>query len=204
MFNSPSLTYTLESVKKIHTSQDSSHDFLHIKRVLDNAIHLNSYYRGDSELIAYLSILHDIEDEKLNTNVEIKEILEETDLSVELKNQIINLCKLISFSNFVNLKDECIEVQIVSDADKLDAIGAIGIARAFAYGNNKKRPFYYSKDEKLIGENDATIDHFQHKLLHIDQYLYTEKAKLIAKERIKFLRKFVKRFYSEINIIESS
>ncbi|MCR4911699.1 MAG: hypothetical protein K5925_04170 [Bacilli bacterium] len=109
-----------------------------------------------------------------------------------MKDKITYILSYLSFCKYkISPEDFPIEGKIVSDADRLDAIGAIGIARAFSYGGSHNR--------KMYGSSDFTIKHFDEKLLVLDKYLYLEESKKIAAKRMKLLRQFYKEFKQEID-----
>ena len=179
-----------EEVKHISSLNEPGHDYLHIKRVVDMSLYLATFYECDTFLIHLLALLHDVEDSKLNSNIKVVDILNKTDITGEYKEKIIYMLPFISFSKHPRLESNFpIEGKIVQDADRLDAIGAIGIARAFSYGGAHHRLMY--------GSNDSTIKHFDDKLLILDQYLNTDKAKEIAKDRMKLLKDFYQEFIKE-------
>ena len=138
-------------------------------------------------------MLHDVEDYKLDSKYKISDFLQVIDLDETYKERVSYIVSHLSFSKYPRLDEDFpIEGKIVSDADRLDAIGAIGIARAFSYGGAHQR--------KMYGSEDSTIKHFDNKLLKLDQYLYLEQSKEIARERMKILRDFYSEFLKETNI----
>lgn len=171
---------------------EPGHDYLHILRVRRMALRLGATVDCDILLVELLALLHDIEDPKLNKGHSVRCALESFDMDASLRESILQILPYLSFSKYPVLPDDFpIEGKIVSDADRLDAIGAIGVARAFSYGGNKNRRMY--------GQNQSTINHFDEKLLRLDKYLYIEESKRIAKSRMEFLRTFYDEFLSEID-----
>lgn len=170
---------------------EPGHDYLHILRVRKMALRLGTTADCDILLVELLALLHDIEDPKLNKGYSVRCALESFDMDASLRESILQILPYLSFSKYPVLPDDFpIEGKIVSDADRLDAIGAIGVARAFSYGGSKNRRMY--------GRDQSTINHFDEKLLRLDKYLYLEESKRIAKSRMEFLRAFYDEFLSEI------
>ncbi|MBR2988818.1 MAG: phosphohydrolase [Clostridia bacterium] len=167
---------------------DKAHDINHAKRVYLNALKiLDSGIKADREVVLTCAVLHDIVDHKLFKNDENLDdffAIYPTDKEYQIRTVISE----VSFSS--GKKCTSVESEIVQDADRLDAIGAVGVARAFAYGGKLDRPLY--------GEEESTINHFYEKLLKIKDLLNTEKAKEIAVSRHEFLRQFLEQFYDEI------
>ena len=180
-----------EYAKKCSMNNDSGHDFLHIQRVVKMALHLAKTVTCDEYLVHLLALLHDIEDKKFQNDNKVKDYLVTIDLSEDYKERILYILPYMSFSKYPTLPDNFpIEGKIIQDADRLDAIGAIGIARAFSYGGSKNRPMYDA--------DNSTIKHFDEKLLILDKYLYLDESKRIAKERMKILKDFYKEFNKEV------
>lgn len=181
---------TEEYAKKCLENQEPGHDFLHVLRVRKTALKLAKHVGGDLFLVEMLALLHDIEDHKFSENNVIKDFLDSIKIDDDYKNKIFFILPYLSFSKYPKLPDDFpLEGKIIQDADRLDAIGAIGVARAFSYGGYKNRRMY--------GSNDSTIKHFDEKLLILDQYLYFDETKKIAKKRMKFLKNFYDEFLKE-------
>lgn len=177
------ISLTEEFAKECSKNNEPGHDFSHIQRVRKMAVYLAKECKLDTFIVELIALLHDVEDHKFESNNSVKEFLNILDLLDSVKETILNIIPCISFSKYPTLIEHFPLVgKIVSDADRLDAIGAVGVARAFSYGGNKNRSF------------EETLKHFDEKLLILDQYLYLDKSKEIAKERMKFL----KDFYDEI------
>ena len=182
---------TEEYVKNIMVDKEPGHDFLHIQRVRKMALFIAKSLQSDVFLVEMLSLLHDIEDHKFENNDSVEDILNRLNIDEDYKEKILYILPHLSFSKYPRLDDSfLIEGKIVSDADRLDAIGAIGIARAFSYGGSKNRRMY--------GRDDSTIKHFDEKLLILDQYLYFDISKEIAKRRMAILGEFYSEFLEEI------
>lgn len=176
----------------------SGHDYHHAIRVYNNAKKIISEINDDNvnDKIVYVSaLLHDCVDHKLYNNIEeqvqkiiklLKDYFNEDEI-----NEVLEIIQSISYSK--NNKLNNINAQIVCDADRLDAIGAIGIIRTIEYGNAHNRKF----DDDT---NNSTINHFYEKLLKLKDLMYTNSAKELAKSRHQFLEVFLKEYYDEKNI----
>lgn len=188
---------TLKFVEKWMTHDFSGHDFFHVKRVYDTALYLADGLDTDEFIIRMAALLHDVDDPKLRKpHVKIKHALEYL-TSVKLPEdtiaKIMDIIDNMSYSAHLRgLKVSTIEGKIVQDADRLDAIGAIGIARAFAYGGHKQRPMY----EGGI-DDESSLAHFYQKLLKLPKLMNTEKAKVLARKRLKTMKKYLVAFHEE-------
>jgi uncharacterized protein len=160
------------------------------------------------------ALLHDIADWKFHKGdesvgpKEAKKWLESIDVNPTITNHVCKIIETMAFKGIkVKIPMNTLEGKIVQDADRLDAIGAIGIARTFNFGGHLKRPIYdpnikpeqheNSAQYKLSTETGTTINHFYEKLLLLKDRLNTKTAKVIAVSRHKFMEDFLKRFYSE-------
>ncbi len=208
-------TDTLISKIKSHFENDfSGHDWHHILRVYRNAMYIQSIEGGDAEIVSLGALLHDISDHKMNGGLmnkggeEASKILSEIGYEKETIEKVAELVDNISYKGAqVNDKVISLEQQIVQDADRLDAIGAIGIARAFAFGGNKNRPIYtpeidpvlHDSFEQYANSKSHTINHFYEKLLLLKDRIHTKTGKRMAEERHQVMEDFLKQFYKEWN-----
>lgn len=193
---------------------DGGHDFSHIQRVLANANHLLTHYPNANKSVVQLAVLlHDIEDEKFKDEVNlppnaVETHLNELDLNPAVKDHVLFIINHMSYKDSLEQKvEKSIEFKIVQDADRLDAIGAIGIARAFNYGGHKNRPLYTPNNtinpplskKDYTQSNSATIQHFYEKLLLLKDQMNTEAGQQIAAQRHRYMEKFLDQFYAEWN-----
>ena len=204
---------TKEFVKNKLYGEGSGHDWFHIERVYNLSRFLANEEKADNFIVEMTALLHDIDDWKFSngtkTNTTItEEFLNSVNVDKESINKIITIIKTMSFKGgVVNSTQNTIEGMIVQDADRLDAIGAIGIARTFAYGGSKNRPIYdpniapinFTSLEEFKNAENHTIYHFYEKLLKLKDLMNTDSAKIIAEKRHKFMEDFLKEFYSEWN-----
>ncbi len=204
---------TIGFVKKQLANVEGGHDWFHIQRVFQNSVRIAENETDcNIEIVQLAALLHDIADSKFHNGDETvgpktaREFLLKQEIDEEIVRHVVSIIENISFKggNF-NPNFSSLELQIVQDADRLDAIGAIGIARTFNYGGFKNRPMYdpaiapkmnMSKEE--YKKNEApTLNHFYEKLLLLQDKMNTETGKKMAKERHQFMELFLSQFYSE-------
>lgn len=203
---------TISFVKKELENAEGGHDWFHIERVWKNAKKIAQTETVNGFIVEMAALLHDIADSKFqNGNEEIgpskaQEFLASQKISTPDTHHIISIIRNISFKGGNHIASfHSPELAVVQDADRLDALGAIGIARAFNYGGFKNRVLYnpaippnlqMSKEEY---KNSAapTLNHFYEKLLLLKDRMHTETAKNIAEERHQFMLNFLDQFYAE-------
>ncbi|MCM3566870.1 HD domain-containing protein [Neobacillus mesonae] len=191
----------------------AGHDWFHVDRVRRNALHIcYEEQAGDPFIIEMAALLHDIPDEKLNETAEkgtqkLESFLLTLPLQDHVKKHIKLIVSTISFKGGNGCEPASLEAKIVQDADRLDAIGAIGIARAFAYGGKKGQQIYnpaiqmrekMSLEEYRNGKS-TSIHHFYEKLLKLKNLLNTNTAVKIAESRQKMMETFLEQFFQEWN-----
>ncbi len=205
---------TITFVKQQLENAEGGHDWFHIERVYKNAILIAKNENCDENIVKLGALLHDIADSKFHQGDETvgpktaRKFLESENVSEEIILQVIFIIENISFKggNFEK-KTTTKELEIVQDADRLDAIGAIGIARTFNYGGFKNRQLYnpeilpnLNMNKEEYKNNEApTINHFYEKLLLLKNKMNTETGKKIALERHDFMITFLEQFYGEWN-----
>ena len=197
------------TVKEI-MDNDSAHDFEHIMRVYKNAQKMCKKEKADEKLVLSAALLHDIvsypkSDKRskmssIESAKKSKRILKKYDFSEE---EIIIVSDAIRDHSFSQNKiPSTIEGKILQDADRLDAIGAIGLARVFATGGSLKRPFYNIDDPfcktRKPDDKTWTVDHFYQKLLKLESLMNTKSGKMEAKKRTRVLKDFLKQLKLEI------
>ncbi|MFB1049359.1 HD domain-containing protein [Paraliobacillus sp. JSM ZJ581] len=175
----------------------TGHDFTHMERVAKLANYLARKENADNFLAEMAAWLHDVTDAKLTDQPQQAEkdlflFLESQPLTKTQINIILTAIDTVSFRK--GKQPNTIIGQIVQDADRLDAIGAIGIARAFSFGGNKDRPIY---SESLLDQQRSTVQHFYDKLLLLKEQLHTDTAKQIAKDRHAYTEQFLTQFFKE-------
>ncbi|MBO1628305.1 HD domain-containing protein [Bacillus cereus] len=203
---------TVAFVKNILETDASGHDWYHIERVHKLAISLSEKEGGDRFVIEMAALLHDVADEKLNESEEagmkkVSDWLEGLDVTEEEKKQIIHIIANMSYKGGHGGNVETLEGKVVQDADRLDALGAIGIARTFAYGGAKGRLMYDPNippregmtKEEYRKNNDPSLNHFYEKLLKLKDLMNTEAAKKEAEVRHRYMEEFIEQFMKEWN-----
>ena len=205
-----SLELLKKEVEKLTVKNDAAHDFEHIMRVYRNTKKLCKSEEANPKLVLCAALLHDIvpfpkSDKRSKTSSKkssmlAAEILKKYNFS---KNEIQIICNAVLDHSFSKNKvPKTIEGKILQDADRLDAIGAIGIARAFAVGGHENRSFYNKLDPFCIkrspDDKKWTLDHFFRKLLLLEKLMNTKSAKIEAKKRTKIIKKYLDELKREI------
>lgn len=206
-------------VKKFFKDDSSGHDINHLERTMKMALFLQSSEGGDELVIGVAAYLHDVHRILQNENGRYCSPKESLPIIEKLLNdvkfpeeKIPKVLHLIEYHEVYNWNKEeqvnDIETLILQDADNMDTIGAMGIARSFSYGGANNRPLFdpnvplnYNDDYKEEnGNKDAsTIHHFYHKLFKLGDNMNTNTAKILAKEKIDFIKAFVDKFMDEWN-----
>ncbi len=194
-------------VHQFFAEDPSGHDIYHARRVKTLALTLCRKEGGDPKIIEIAGLVHDVFDWKFDqTHNKAVYALLEAHLSPDELNHILHIAHNISFKGAQTEKSKLsLEGQIVQDADRLDAIGAIGIARTFAFGGHKHRPIYdphkppkqHQNFEEYKKSNTATINHFYEKLLLLKDRMNTKTAKIIAEKRHQYMLDFLDQFFEE-------
>ena len=214
MENQQLIENTISFVKQKLENAEGGHDWFHIERVYKNSILISKDENCDELIVQLGALLHDIADSKFHNGDETigpkvaREFLESQNVSEEIIVHVINIIENISFKggNFEK-KFSSKELDIVQDADRLDAIGAIGIARVFNYGGFKNRPLYNPEiapnltmtKEEYKNNVAPTLNHFYEKLLLLSDKMNTETGKKIAQKRHEYMEGFLEQFYAEWN-----
>lgn len=194
-------------VKTLYEQFDASHDWQHIERVLGNARKIAQAEGGDQAMIELAVLLHDVSDPKYKKAGEDPEaeILRGLAITEGERGKIRSIIRTVSFKGGTNDEPDSVEGRIVRDADRLDAIGAVGIARAFAYGGAKGRKLYEPNEtarnnmterEYRTG-NESTVTHFHEKLLLLKDRMATHAGKQMAEERHRFMLSFLEQLQNE-------
>ena len=203
------LAETENYINRYFQDEGSGHDWWHIHRVRNVALKLAETEGGDVFRIEMSALLHDLDDWKLNGESEISKTekwLNGLGISDSEKKNILEIIEQVSFKGAaVENIAISLEAKLVQDADRLDAIGAIGIARTFTYGGSKRRLIYHPEKKPVMHnsfeaykKNTApTINHFYEKLLLLKDLLNTNSARQIAEKRHRFMEIFLEQFYAE-------
>ncbi|MFC4404969.1 HD domain-containing protein [Gracilibacillus xinjiangensis] len=204
------LQETERMVKTVLIDEKSGHDWLHIKRVKETALEIALKEGADPFVVTLAALLHDLADEKIVESedealVDIKNFLLKLGVDTLDIQHILTTITTMSFKGGNSPPVETLEAQVVQDADRLDAMGAIGIARCFIYAGKVGSPIYDPqlevRDQMSIEEyrNDKTsaIHHFYEKLLKLKDLMNTKTAKELATSRHEFMEMFLEQFYHE-------
>ena len=203
---------TIEFVKQTLAGAEAGHDWFHIERVYKTALTINESAKADSLVVALAALLHDIADSKFNNGDEAigpriaGEFMQSLNLAPEIIQHVQQIIMNMSYKaslGTVNFHSH--ELEVVQDADRLDAIGAIGIARAFTYGGYKNRVLYdpaiapveNMSKEAYKNTTAPTINHFYEKLLLLKDLMKTEEGKAMAQQRHDFMLNYLDQFYKE-------
>ena len=199
---------TEKYIRSVFIEDGAGHDWWHIYRVRNMAVKIAEVEGGDLFIIEMAALLHDLDDWKINHtgNSKIRLWLEKMQMNEYTLEEIVQNTEQVSFKGAGELnKANSLEAKIVQDADRLDAIGAIGIARTFAYGGSKGRLIYHPEIKpELHADFEAykkgegpTINHFYEKLLLLKDRLNTTTARNFAEKRHQFMEDFLEQFYRE-------
>lgn len=195
-------------VKEKFENEYSGHDWFHTLRVFKTATRIAEAEGADVETVQLAALLHDVDDRKLSPKTYEEKANARSFLSANNvdESRIDEICRIIGEISFAeNCVPSTLEGKCVQDADRLDAIGAVGIARAFAYGGNHNRLMYHPdiapklnmSKEEYIKSNSTTVNHFYEKLFKLTDMMNTDAAKAIAKERDAYMRDFIAEFLDE-------
>lgn len=205
------LKQTEEYVRELFENEGTGHDWWHIHRVRNIALKIAETEGGNRFIIEMAALLHDVDDWKINNDEKVSKTvdwLKNIKMPQSETEKILEIIDQVSFKGAgVKNSAATIEAKIVQDADRLDAIGAIGIARTFAYGGSKGRPIYlpgikpenHDNFESYKKTSAPTINHFYEKLLLLRNRLNTTTAIEIAKNRHTFMETFLEQFFKEWN-----
>ncbi|MBB5620197.1 uncharacterized protein HDE69_001235 [Pedobacter cryoconitis] len=203
---------TISFVKDTLQGAEAGHDWFHIERVYKTALSINTKEGGDLLLVTLAALLHDIADSKFNNGDEeigpqlAGNFLRTLGLSEAVILEVQQIIRNLSYkASLGKIEFSSRELDIVQDADRLDAIGAIGIARAFTYGGYKNRVLYdpeikpeLNMSKEAYKNSEApTINHFYEKLLRLKDLMKTRTGKELAEQRHQFMQLYLNQFYSE-------
>ncbi len=203
---------TIAYVKEVFATDFSGHDFFHTMRVYKMATKLALNENADMQVVQLAALLHDVDDRKLSPKTcENKDravaFMRGQGLSEETIDLVKEIIGEVSFAGTDSVVPKTLEGKCVQDADRLDALGAMGIARAFAYGGNHNRVMYdpeikpamnMSKEE-YRNHVSTTVNHFYEKLFLLKDMMNTESAKAVAGHRERYMKEYIDEFLDEWN-----
>ena len=213
MTNTQIIEETIAFVKETLQGAEGGHDWFHIQRVFKNTLLIAKDEKVDVLVVSLGALLHDIADAKFNGGDETVgpqmafEFLTSLEVDKKIVDQVVNIIENISYKSSLDSKKPFTskELQVVQDADRLDAIGAIGIARAFNYGGFKNRELYNPEiapnlqmtKEEYKKSKAPTLNHFYEKLLLLKDKMNTETGKKLAENRHQYTLEYLEQFYKE-------
>lgn len=214
---SSAIDSTVHFVKHSLVANDGGHDWWHIYRVWQLAKHIAKQEQANKLVVELAALLHDVADEKFTPSGDqqstslVSQHLQSCGLNQDLIDQVNYIVSNVSFRNSLakrKKQTEPIELLIVQDADRLDALGAIGIARAFAYGGFSGRTLYdpnirpqeFKSKQAYQNSQGPTLNHFYEKILLLKDGMHTNTAKTIAHQRHQFVKTYLTQFLTEWNL----
>ena len=202
-------------VKETFENDFSGHDYFHTLRVFKMATNIARAENAKLEIVQLSALLHDVDDFKLSPQTcenkdNARSFLARNGVKEEIICEICNIISEVSYLGSDSVVPKTLEGKCVQDADRLDAIGAIGVARAFAYGGNHNRLMYHPEikpklnmnKEEYLNSKSTTVNHFYEKLFKLEDMMNTQSAKNIAKARNDYMKDFISRFLNEWEGIE--
>lgn len=210
----------IEKAKKyaigVFEGESSGHDFQHTERVYITATKLAKEECADLDIVSLASLLHDVDDRKVSPEtyegkLKARAFLLDNGVHPETIEKIVTAIKEVEFLGKDSVKPSTIEGMCVQDADRIDALGAIGIARAFAYGGAHNRKMYdksvkpklnMTAEEYKANTNGTTINHFYEKLLELEGLMNTKSGKEEALRRTEYMKEFLKEFDKETSEVD--
>ena len=215
MTNTQIVEETIAFVKETLKGAEGGHDWFHIQRVFKNTLLIAKDEKVDVLVVSLGALLHDIADAKFNNGDETvgpkmaSEFLTSIGVRKKIMDHVVKIIENISYKSSLGTKKlyTSKELQVVQDADRLDAIGALGIARAFNYGGFMNRELYNPEiapnlqmtKEEYKASKTPTINHFYEKLLLLKDKMNTESGKKLAEKRHQFMLEYLEQFYREWN-----
>ena len=200
----------LEFVKNFFKNDSSGHDYFHTYRVFNMAKHLAENEKADNRIVMLAALLHDVDDIKISPDTHqnkdnARNFLINNNIDSKTIELICHVISEISYKGNESSSPSTLEAKIVQDADRLDAIGAIGVARAFSFGGSRNRTMHDPNELPCLNMNEqeyrnhisTTVNHFYEKLFNLTNLMNTQTAKTIAIKREKYMKDFLDEFYAE-------
>lgn len=212
--NNKLIENTVAFVYDFFKNEMSGHDAFHTLRVYKTAVKIAEAENADMLITALAALLHDVDDRKLSPETcenkdNARRFLKSQGVDTEIIERTVEIISEVSFKGSDSVAPSSLEGKCVQDADRLDAIGAIGIARAFAYGASRCRKMYdpeiqpklnMSEEEYFKNSDSTTVNHFYEKLFLLKDMMNTESAREIAEHRDSYMHGFLDEFFKEIEL----
>ena len=197
-----------EFVERLFEGDSGGHDIWHTVRVHDLAVTICREEGGDMDVVRLAALLHDADDRKLfgdNGYANARGFMESEGVPEDIRERVVHAISQVSFKGTDTMVPDTVEGMVVQDADRMDAIGAIGIARAFAYGGSRGRAMHIPGEGPRIGMDaeeyhsnvGTTVNHFHEKLLLLKDMMNTETARRMAGDRHEYMVAFLDEFMAE-------
>ena len=204
------ITEAMAYIREFFQKDASGHDAYHSIRVYRTALKIAGEEKADTQVVALAALLHDVDDFKLSPETAAGKdnaacFLRRHQVPEQIISQILHIIEQVPFMGKDSVRPDTLEGKCVQDADRLDALGAIGIARVFAYGGSHNRPIYdpeekpamdMSREEYRVHKS-TSINHFHEKLLLLKELMNTQTGKRLARSRTEYMEEYLSRFYSE-------
>ena len=200
----------LDYIKNFFQNDFSGHDYYHSLRVYRMAVAIATEEKADADIVALAALLHDVDDRKLSPQtakdkVNAVNFMRSQNAPETVVSQVLTILDEVSFKGTDSVTPSTLEGKCVQDADRLDALGAIGIARTFAYGGSHQRPLYDPEvppklnmnQEAYQKSNSSSLNHFYEKLFLLENMMNTPTGRRIARKRTQYMNDFVEEFLSE-------
>lgn len=200
----------LDYIKYIFQNDFSGHDYYHSLRVYRMAVAIATEEKANADIVALAALLHDVDDRKLSPQtakdkVNAVNFMRSQNAPETVVSQVLTILDEVSFKGTDSVTPSTLEGKCVQDADRLDALGAIGIARTFAYGGSHQRPLYDPEvppklnmnQEAYQKSNSSSLNHFYEKLFLLENMMNTPTGRRIARKRTQYMNDFVEEFLSE-------
>lgn len=195
-------------LETLFEGDSSGHDIWHTMRVHNLAVAICREEGGDMDIVRLAALLHDADDRKLfgdNGYVNARRFMDSEGIQADVQEKVLSIVSQISFKGTDSVVPDTLEGKIVQDADRMDAIGAIGIARAFAYGGSRGRAMHIPGDEPKAGmdaeayssNTGTSVNHFHEKLLLLKDMMNTPSARMMADARHEYMVAYLDEFMAE-------
>ena len=200
----------IKFVKEFFENESSGHDYFHTYRVFNMAKHLAKIEKANEQIVMLAALLHDVDDIKISPDTHenkdnARNFLKKNNIDKKTIDLICRVISEISYKGTDSSSPSTLEAKVVQDADRLDAVGAIGVARAFAFGGSRGRTMHNPEEPPRLNMSEqeyrnhisTTVNHFYEKLFNLTSLMNTETAKKLALEREKYMKDFLEEFFAE-------